>query len=201
MCASFILELYYEHDDDQDFAVCEAKKLGSLVKRLAPHLSLEIRVLKATAIYRAVFEYEGAWLNVPNQGPSCEDHQSLLITREEIGASGWAGPKTGCLSKQALEEKASKGADSADITIHEWLHTLEGREIDGWMVPNAHANPQFGFEFASSRGPDGLGIWHDWYRFALHRGREPKMATTVRIMPAGIPGAPSSGKVEHGCQE
>jgi len=169
MRTSFILELYYEQDDDQSFAVCEAKKLGDLVHRLVPdkHLSLEIRVLKAAAIYRVIFQDAGVRHNVPNQNPSTDGHQSLLITREDIGAEGWAGAKKGCLSKRALEEKASLGADSADISIHEWLHTIEGCEIDGWIIPHPHANPRFGFAAASGRGPDGKETWHDWYKFAL----------------------------------
>ena len=50
------------------------------------------------------------------------------------------GGKQGCLNKQKVEKKLQKGVSPADITIHEWLHTIEDLEINGGQIPNSHTN-------------------------------------------------------------
>ena len=167
MKTSFTLELYFEDDCDRTFAEQEAAKLIELVRALAPHLVLEVKTRKATAISRSRFRFEDTQYDVPNQVPSRQGCQSLLITKEPIGASGWAGRGQGCLSKQALDEKAKKGANSADISLHEWMHTIEGLEINGRKIPHLHQNKELGFPSASGQGPDGENTWHDWYRYVL----------------------------------
>jgi hypothetical protein len=167
MPAEFFLELYFEHDVDRAFAEGEANKLTSLVRKLAPHIALHVSVLNATNILRRRFCCDGRSYDVPNQAPSRSGRQSLLITSEDIQAEGWAGSKQGCLSKQRMEEKERNRGSSADITIHEWMHTIEGLQVDGRRMPDPHSNASFGFTVPSGRGGDGQDIWHDWYAFAL----------------------------------
>jgi hypothetical protein len=163
----FTLELYFERESDHAFVDDEAARLIALVAALAPHIDLEVLTSKATAITRVLFDSDGTRHDVPNQAPSKIGRQALLITNEDIGAEGWAGRVQGCLSKQRMEKKRMAGADSADITIHEWLHTIEGLEINGRMIPHPHLNASFGFPNPSGRGPDGGDTWHSWYRYEL----------------------------------
>jgi hypothetical protein len=53
----------------------------------------------------------------------------------------------------------------ADITIHEWLHTIEGQMIQGRSVP--YVDSPEAHRFGSTVGADGQATWHDWYRFML----------------------------------
>lgn len=55
-----------------------------------------------------------------------------------LGAQGLGDGslRCGCLSAQALKEKRSRGRNPADITVHEWIHTLQGLHINGRPVPS-----------------------------------------------------------------
>lgn len=163
---AFTLELYYMKDSDKKFAEEEAKRMVALLGKIAPHIELDIKVVKATAPFRSKFE-SGGWHDVPNHQPSNKNFQSLLITEEDIGAAGWAGPVMGCLSKQRLQDKLARGGDSADISLHEWMHTLYGQKINGREIGWLHANPQFGFSDPDYLDTCGDGIWHKWYTFLL----------------------------------
>lgn len=162
----FTLELYYVRDEDRSFAEAEAKKMTALLAEIAPHIELQIKVLKSTSPVRSRFN-SGGWHDVPNQPASDRSAQSLLITDEDIGAAGWAGPGAGCLSKQRLEEKARKGGNSADISLHEWMHTIMGRKINGRELGWLHDNPQFGFADPDYVDKAGDGVWHRWYKYYL----------------------------------
>ncbi|MEI7901133.1 MAG: NPCBM/NEW2 domain-containing protein, partial [bacterium] len=163
---AFTLELYYMKDSDKKFAEEEAKRMIALLGKIAPHIELDIKVVKATAPFRSKFESNG-WHDVPNHQPSDKCFQSLLITEEDIGAAGWAGPVMGCLSKQRLQDKLARGGDSADISLHEWMHTICGQKINGREIGWLHANPQFGFSDPDYLDKCGDGIWHKWYAFLL----------------------------------
>ena len=163
---TFTLELYYLKDSDKKFAEEESKRMIALLGKIAPHIELNIKVVKATAPFRSTFESNG-WHDVPNHQPSDKNFQSLLITEEDIGAAGWAGPVMGCLSKQRLEDKRARGGNSADISLHEWMHTLYGQKINGREIGWLHANPQFGFSDPDCLDACGDGIWHKWYAFLL----------------------------------
>jgi hypothetical protein len=163
---TFTLELYYMKDSDKKFAEEEAKRMVTLLGKMAPHIELVVKVVKATAPFRSKFESNG-WHDVPNHHPSSKNFQSLLITEEDIGAAGWAGPAMGCLSKQRLQDKLARGGDSADISLHEWMHTLYGQKINGRELGWLHANPQFGFTDPDYLDKCGDGIWHRWYTFFL----------------------------------
>lgn len=106
-------------------------------------------------------------MDVPNHEPSSPDRQSLIITNEDIQAQGWAGPGRGCLSKQRMKDKASRGGNSANITIHEWLHTIEGLMINGKSIPHPHSNSSYGFPYPSGKDVDGEDTWYEWYKFIL----------------------------------
>lgn len=162
----FTLELYYSNDKDRQFAEGEAKKMTTLLAQIAPHIELTIKVLKSTSPIRSKFESAG-WHDVPNQPPTNKSFQSLLITEENIGAAGWAGPGMGCLSKQGLQEKAGKGGNSADISLHEWMHTIMGQKINGRELGWLHDNPKFGFPDPDSIDKAGDGVWHRWYKYYL----------------------------------
>jgi hypothetical protein len=78
-----------------------------------------------------------------------------------------AGPGIGCLNKRRMEEKIRRGGNSADITIHEWLHTLQGQKINGRVLPSPDENGRYGFSTPDGQGPDGVDVWHKWYEFVL----------------------------------
>ncbi len=162
----FTLDLYYINDNDRRFALGEAKKMTSLLAEIAPHIDLAIKVLKSTSPVRTKFE-SGGWHDVPNQPPTDKSFQSLLITEEDIGAAGWSGPPMGCLSKQRLEDKINRGANSADISIHEWMHTLMGQKINGRELGWLHDNEKFGFIDPDYVDKAGDGMWRRWYRYYL----------------------------------
>ncbi|NVM22500.1 MAG: hypothetical protein HWN68_12050 [Desulfobacterales bacterium] len=162
MTTEFRLEIFFERDEDQKFARKEAEKLDTLVKRLVPHINLKIATQKATKICPPNEHYD-----FTTHEPVEKDSQTLLITQEDFGPEegraerqGRAGPEKGCLSKRKLEEKGPK---SADITIHEWIHTIVGKEINGRRIPNPddRTRPE---EF---KYPDANGQWHHWYKYIL----------------------------------
>lgn len=166
----FTLEVYYENDRDREFAISEADKFQRLVARLAPHIILSVQVLPATRIIRASGSCNGQSFNVPNQEPSGPECRSLLITNEPILVGdrlqqGLAGYPKGCINKQAMEAKTRLRGNSADITIHEWLHTVAGMSLNGHVIPNPDTAQAHGF--TSIIGPDGEETWDDWYRYML----------------------------------
>ena len=164
----FTLELYYEADGDRPLAEAAAARHRKLVSLLAPHIALRIDVRKASVIVRFPAPW-GATRTFPSHEPSAAGAQALLITAEDIGAEGIAGPPQGCVSRRAIEGKLAKGADPADLTVHEWLHTIAGTLINGRPVPNPDHHSRFGFPLPSGRGPDGADTWHEWYRYALRQ--------------------------------
>ena len=161
MPTEFRLEIFFfEQEQDKDFAEKEAEKLLTLVTKLAPHINLRIKVQKASRPYRK-------W-NIPVHDPIEEGSQTLLITHEEIRVEGRAGPEKGCLSKQKMVEKERKGGNSADITIHEWIHTIVGKTINGREIPNPDHSAYYGFsENTATKGPNGAYRWCNWYRHIL----------------------------------
>jgi hypothetical protein len=174
MTTHFTLELYYEHDDDRAFAEAVRVDLIELVRRLAPHLTLEVLVVKASAIRRGEADR-------PYHDAGAPGRQTMLVTREEVGAQGWGWTQedlTGrgwgqqghaVVSTQRMEDKARRGGDPADISIHEWLHTIEGLEIrDGDPVPWVDCG-NLAAPFPPTRGPDDEDVWHDWYRHMLRQ--------------------------------
>jgi hypothetical protein len=164
MPTQFCLAIFFEQDHDERFAYEESDKLLRLVEELAPHIALNVEVFQASRILRARFSYGGRDYNVPNHEPVWRGGQTLLITNEEIGAEGWAGREMGCLSKRMMQLKAKRGQSSADITIHEWLHTIEGRTIDGRQVPHPHSAKSYGISKDTAVSYDR---WYSWYRFML----------------------------------
>jgi hypothetical protein len=159
----FALELYFENEDEHDCAEWSRVGLLELVDELAPHLTLAVLVREAHQPRRKLF----AWghRNVPYHDPSSMDRQALLITSEEIGAAGWGWPRRGVVSKSALLKKRANGGKPADIMLRVWLQTLEGVEINGNRVPFVDSAKRMGY--SPTTGPDGEGIWHAWYRYAL----------------------------------
>jgi hypothetical protein len=166
--AEFTLELYYERDTDRDFAEGEVAKRKEMVREVAPHVALKILVLRATNIYRSTGSLaDGQCYDVPNQNPGSPGRQSLLIMNENINQSGLAGTTSGCLCKQHMVEMIKRGENSANITIHEWLHTICGQDIDGWRVPYVDSSREYGFSNPSGQHVAGSETWHEWYRFVL----------------------------------
>jgi hypothetical protein len=167
---SLTLEIYYERVLDRVFAERVTAALSQLVRELAPHIALNIHLgeAEANSLARTNFEWGGAVRDVPWHKPRLREHQSLLITNEDIGAQGWGWKGACVVSKLALETKAARGGDPADVLIHEWIHTLQGMTINGRDVPFADDAERMGFDHAV--GPDGEATWHDWYSFALGAG-------------------------------
>jgi len=168
MKTEFSLELFYEKDDDLEFTEAEAQKLRALVSCLAPHIQLRTKVYKATSISTNTLERnDGRVYDIPTHDPIVEGCQTLVVTNTDIGSEGRAGPKKGCVCKSGMEEKTKAGGNSAEITIHEWLHTIAGGEINGRKIPDPHKNSEHGFAEPSGIGPDGAKQWLDWYRHML----------------------------------
>jgi hypothetical protein len=164
----FVLELYHERKSQVALAALVREAHLRLVAALAPHLALDIRVLVATRIVRSAGIINGQRYDVPNQPPTSPKYQSLLITGEEIGYLGLAGPGQGCLSEAGLRAKLEAGGDLADISVHEWLHTLDGSCIGDRRIPSPDSNGLHErFTEPSGRGADGDATWHDWYRYIL----------------------------------
>lgn len=168
MQSTFVLELYYECDSQRELAEQVRCAHLQLVRRLAPHLQLQIHVGKATHISRSTPVVDGRQHNVPNQTPTSPCHQSLLITAENFGEAGLAGPGQGCLNESALRAKLLSQSDPADITVHEWLHTLEGQAIRECHLPSPDTSGlHTRFQRASGKAADGTDTWHDWYKYLL----------------------------------
>jgi len=163
MKTEFSLELFYEQDDDLRFAEAEAHKLRALVSCLAPHLELRTKVYKATSIctYPHI-RNDGRVYDIPRHDPMEEGSQTLVVTNNDIGSQGRAGPGKGCVCKPRMEQKIRNGGDSAEITIHEWLHTIAGETINGRTIPDPDCKEGHRFR---KEGPDGEPQWLDWYRY------------------------------------
>lgn len=139
MPLKFILDLWYENDCDRSFAEEESNKLIKLIHEIALNVVLEVEVRKAVNIIRMPNS------DVPIHEPISTDHQSLLISNEYVDRQGFAGPVMGCLSKQRMKDKINRHGNSANITIHEWLHTLCGKEINGRIIPFVDDNKKMVF--------------------------------------------------------
>lgn len=165
--ASFGLEVYYEEDADKSFAEAEVKRMKELLKEIAPHLALNAEILKATAIIRSRFDSDGSRHDVPNHKARNPANQTMLITDEELGANGWGGPGACVVNKGKLQWKLDRGANSADISLHEWMHAIAGQRVNGRALDWLHDNPKWGFNDADYNDKSGDGVWREWYRFYL----------------------------------
>ena len=174
---NLILELFIEGGRDRDLADRAGDGLRVLVARLAPHIVLDVSVLKATDIRRHRFPWGGVERDVRYHAPTSPDRQTLLMTHEPIGAEGWGWPGCGVVSIQALNAKRAAGGDIADIVIHEWIHTLQGTIINGRPVPFADDAERWGY--ISVPGADGKPTWHAWFRIAL--GGEGRSSSMARV--------------------
>jgi hypothetical protein len=104
----FTLEVYFENDDDRDLAERGSAVLLQLVADVAPHVALEVLLLKADLISRHSFDWGGSQRDVPYHDPVRPDHQTLLIRSEDIEAQGWGWPGRCVVSKQALSSKLQR---------------------------------------------------------------------------------------------
>lgn len=155
---AFSLELCAESAADLKFVEKEAAKLVAKVKSLAPDLNLQVICRVAEDIYRVpLTDSNGRQFTVPNENPKNWSHQCLLITREEFGCHGLAGAHKGCVNKSAL---ANAGDDSADIVLHEWLHTIS--HITGINPDWAEANGYRLVKSANNRGSWQASDGTDW---------------------------------------
>ena len=152
---AFTLELYYEHDEDREFT-----------KLKAP---LDIDRPKATNIFLLVARATSPVIAITTSRTKIRVGKTgspSLITREDFGVPGLAGPHRGCLNRKLMMKMIESGGNSANITIHEWLHTIQGREVNGWSIPCADSSAAYGF--SNPTGDDhGSPTWHEWFRFAL----------------------------------
>jgi hypothetical protein len=165
MKTEFSLELFYEQDDDLGFAEAEAQKLCALVSCLAPHIELRTKVYKATSISTCPLKRkDGRVYDIPTHEPMEEGSQTLVVTNNGIGSQGRAGPGKGCVCKPKMEQKIRNGGDSAEITIHEWLHTIAGETINGRTIPDPDCKEGYRFR---KEGPDGEPQWLEWFRYML----------------------------------
>jgi len=168
MMTEFSLELFYEQDGDLGFSEAEAQKLRDLVGCLAPHIELRTQVYKATSIStNPLPRNDGRVYDIPTHEPMEEGSQTLVVTNNDIGSQGRGGPGKGCVCKTEMEKKIRNGGNSAEITIHEWLHTIQGKRINGREIPNPDNREVPGFIRSSHKGPDGELQWLDWYRYLL----------------------------------
>jgi hypothetical protein len=116
MTTVFRLEIYFEQDDDQEFARKEAQKLSTLVRELAPLIELKIKVLKAKTIHKIDnYIWEGAYFNLRLHDPEEDGSQTLLITNDDVGAEGFSLGQRGCLDKRKMEAKQQKGGGAPQI--------------------------------------------------------------------------------------
>ncbi len=159
------LELYYEPDVGLELAHRAKESLCALVARIAPHIALDIGVELATGINENTFQWQGTLRRVPYHPPSQAGCQSLLITARPLYAEGWGWQGKCVVSASALNGKEAAGGNMADILIHEWIHSLEGKEINGRHVPFADLAEEQGF--APEQDSQGRLTWHAWYRYAL----------------------------------
>ena len=109
LAVAFALELYYERPEDAALASEAAGALKAVVARLAPQIDLAVHVSPAVAITRSRFQYRGVAKDVPNHDPSIAGRQTLLLTAEDIGAQGWAGPGYGGIWRRERAAYASEG--------------------------------------------------------------------------------------------
>ncbi len=167
MKTEFSLEFYYEQDVDPRFVEVEAEKLRTLVHRLAPHIELRTKVYKAKNISTYPFCRDGKLYYIPEHEHTEEGSQTLVVTNNDIGSQGRSGPGKGCVCKPRMEQKIRAGGDSAEITIHEWLHTIEGKDINGRIIPSPDDKTDPRFVESTVRGPDGDIQWLDWYKYLL----------------------------------
>lgn len=168
MKTEFSLEFFYEQDNDLGFAKAEAQKLRALVSCLAPHIELRTKVYKATRICTYPLpRNDGRVYKFPTHEPIKEGSQTLVVTNDDIGSEGHAGPDKGCVCKPRMEQKIQNGGNSAEITIHEWLHIIQGKRINGREIRNPDNREDPGFIQSCHKGPDGELQWLDWYRYLL----------------------------------
>lgn len=159
------LELYYEPDVGLELADRAKESLRALVARIAPHITLDIGVELARGINERKFQWHGTQRCVPYHPPSQAGRQSLLITSRPLDAEGWGWQGACVVSASALNRKEAAGGNMADILIHEWLHSLEEKVINGRPVPFADRAEEHGF--AGEQDSQGGLTWHAWYSYAL----------------------------------
>jgi hypothetical protein len=172
---TYIIDVF--HDDGSD-AIQFAEEAATRLKQHIEHLS-EIDGKPSLRIEYKIYREEhhfhkdhGAFkprYNRPKTGFS-----SLTITREPIGSEGYGGPypegRLACADRGCMEGKDTNrtGKGSVDITIHEWLHTLFGEEVNGKRIPSPHDEPKYAYNgkytTEASGQQDG---WVNWYRALL----------------------------------
>ncbi|MBI5634120.1 MAG: hypothetical protein HZA15_11660 [Nitrospirae bacterium] len=172
MTAKFNLELYITHESDRAFSDREKTKLTNLVKRIAPHIDLEVHVLIATDVVCSGLDQENSDY-MQFHRPSRNGYQSLLITNKFLGPGDVQGRafidgniRAGCIIKPRMEKKIDRGGHSEDVTIHEWIHTIFGMKINGRKIPDPHTLTN-GYKCDSDKAPDGDDQWYDWYGYLL----------------------------------
>ena len=166
MSTEFCLEIFFEQDQDREFAEVEADKLHTVVGQLNPNVKIIISIQKASkdrTITEDLYE-NGKHYSIPYHCPTSKGCQTLLITNEEIGWTGQGRPREGrhwgelgCLSKRKLEDK---GVKSAYITVHEWLSTIAAAK-------RLRIDPDHNEGYPQYQSPDACGEWHSWYRHLL----------------------------------
>jgi hypothetical protein len=159
------LDLFFEGEENEAFARELATNLATEVRRLAPHITLDVDVRQAVHVAPWPIEWSGRQVRAFQHAPTAPGRQSLLITDRDIGAQGWGTRTCAVVSKPAIEKKKRNGGNPVDIAIHEWIHTLEGTVINGRPVPFADVAEKCGF--AGETGPDGELRWDAWYRYCL----------------------------------
>jgi hypothetical protein len=165
MGSTFALDLFYETDQDEVFAEQVSEGLQKAVGRVAAHVSLVIEHKLATQIEPWDVPWNGQIVHAIKHLPSDASRQSLLIANRYLVAQGFGTPGYCVVSKPRMEGKASAGGDPADISIHEWIHTIEGAVINGRVVPFADDAEKLAF--VGAPGPDGELRWDSWFRYAL----------------------------------
>ena len=104
---------------------------------------------------------------MPQQAPTLPGYTSLLLTHERFGAQGIAGYPQGAVCVPLMVEKTAAGGNSADITIHEWLHMVVGQKVFNHTIPDPHSNVANGYPKPTRVGPDGQDNWDEWYEWML----------------------------------
>jgi hypothetical protein len=167
MNPKFCLQIFYEQSDDRQLSEDVANNLRELVNKLAPHIELQTSVLPATSIEMWRIDRDSSDACGPTHPPTSVDTQTLVVTNREFGSAGhgWAQGRA-CVSRREMETKARKCGDPTEIVIHEWLHTIVGRIINGRRITNPDQLID-GFTGPSGIRPDGAPQWFDWYRHLL----------------------------------
>src|SRR4051812_45098357 len=114
--AHFTLEMYFEVDEDRDFAEQARKALLQLLTDLAPHVVLDIQVMKAHAIARTTID-PVTQHQVPYHPASRPGRQTMLITIKDVGAQGWGWQECCVVNKQRMITKAQSGGIPGEIPI------------------------------------------------------------------------------------